>query len=105
MSYTTIYETSQHSQIVLFRNIFEQNNVRYKILDETTNTNFPIGVRVQVFSGDFKRAEGLLKENGFLTDPIQDQNSISKSKFWLWFIIAIVCLVIAAFLINMLMKG
>lgn len=104
MAYSTIYETSQQNQIILLRNIFEQNNVRYNILDESTNTNFPIGVRVEVHENDYKRAEGLLIENGFLQDRATGPNSVSTSKFWLWFVIALVCLVVAAFLINMLMS-
>ena len=104
MSYTTIYETPEQNQVMLMRNIFEQNNVRYKILDESTNTNFPIGARVQVHENDVKRAEGLLIENGFLQDRATGPKSVSSSKFWLWLVIALVCLVVAAFLINMLMQ-
>ncbi|WP_029033998.1 putative signal transducing protein [Salinimicrobium terrae] len=104
MAYTTVYETSEQNQIALLKNIFEQNNVRCRILDESTNSNFPIGARVQVHENDVVRAEGLLKENGFLQDPDPLESSVSRSKFWLWFIVAIICLVVAAFLINMLMS-
>jgi hypothetical protein len=104
MSYSTIFETSQQNQIILLKNIFEQNNVRYKILDESTNTNFPIGVRVKVHDNDMTRAEGLLRENGFLQDPAPGQSSVSMAKFWLWLVIALVCLIFAAFLINLWMS-
>lgn len=104
MAYTTIYETSKQNEVILLRNIFEKNNVRYKILDESTNTNFPVGVRVQVHQNDVPRAEGLLIENGFLQDKATGPRSVSSSKVWLWFAIAIICLVVAAFLINMLMS-
>lgn len=105
MAYTTVYETSQQNQVILLKNIFEQNNVRYKILDETANTNFALGVRIQVHNNDMKRAEGLLIENGLLQDPAPDQSSVSMAKFWLWLVIALVCLIFAAFLINLLMGG
>lgn len=105
MSYTTIYETSQQNQVMLLKNIFEQNNVRYKILDESTNTNFAIGARVQVHKNDVKRAEGLLRENGYIEDPDPGEGSVSMARFWLWLVIALVCLIVAAFLINMLMQG
>lgn len=105
MSYSTIYETSQQNQVILLKNIFEQNNVRYKILDESTNTNFPIGVRVQVHENDLQRAEGLLRENGFLKDPLPGRNKISMTKFWIWFVVALLFLVVAAFFINMLRPG
>lgn len=104
MSYSTIYETSEQNQIVLLKNIFTQNNVRYKILDESMNTNFPLGVRVQVHDNDMKRAEGLLRENGLLQDPAPGKSSVSMAKFWLWLVIALVCLIFAAFLINLLMQ-
>ena len=104
MSYSTIYETSAQNQIVLLKNIFTQNNVRYRILDESMNTNFPLGVRVQVHDNDMKRAEALLRENGFLEDPAPGQSSVSMAKFWLWLVIALVCLIFAAFLINLLMQ-
>ncbi|MHA6279251.1 putative signal transducing protein [Salinimicrobium sp. CAU 1759] len=104
MSYTTVYETSAQNQIILLKNIFEQNNVRYKMFDETGNTNFALGVRVQVHNNDIKRAEALLRENGFLEDPAPGQSSVSMAKFWLWLVIALVCLIFAAFLINLLMQ-
>ena len=105
MSYSTIFETSAQNQIILLKNIFEQNNVRYKILDESMNTNFPLGVRVQVHDNDMKRAEALLRENGLLGDPVPGQSSVSMAKFWLWLVIALVCLIFAAFLINLLMQN
>jgi hypothetical protein len=104
MSYTTVYETSQQNQIILLKNIFEQNNVRYKMLDETGNTNFALGVRFQVHNEDIKRAEALLRENGLLQDPAPGQTSVSMAKFWLWLVIALIFLIVAAFLINMMMS-
>ncbi len=104
MSYTTVFETSAQNQIILLKNIFDQNNVRYKVLDESMNTNFPLGVRVQVHNNDMKRAEALMRENGFLEDPAPGEGSVSMAKFWLWLVIALVCLIFAAFLINLLMQ-
>lgn len=103
MDYKTIYETPEQNQVILLKNIFEHNNVRYKFLDESTNNNFPVGVRVQVHQNDVKRAEGLLLENGFLKDT--GKEPVSASRFWLWFVVALICLIVAAFLINMLMQG
>lgn len=105
MAYTTVYETSEQNKMSLLKNLFEQNNIRYKILDESANTNFALAARVQVHENDVMRAEGLLKENGFLQDPDPLETPESKSKFWLWLVIAIICLLVAAFLINMLMKA
>jgi hypothetical protein len=104
MSYSTIFETSAQNQIILLKNIFEQNNVRYRVLDEAANTNFALGVRIEVHDNDKKRAEALLRENGFLEGPAPGQSSVSMAKFWLWLVIALVCLIFAAFLINLLMQ-
>ena len=104
MSYTTVHETSNQNKVILLKNLFEQNNIRYQVLDESTNTNFPIGARVQVHENDVKRAEGLMIENGFLQDRATGPRSVSRSKFWLWFVIAIICLAVAAFLITTLMQ-
>ncbi|MCY2686253.1 putative signal transducing protein [Salinimicrobium sp. TH3] len=104
MAFITVYQTAQQNQLLLLKNIFEQNNLRYRILDESSNTNFAIGVRVQVHENDVKRAEGLLRVNGFIQDPAPGTGEVSMSQFWLWFVIAMICLVIAAFLINLWMS-
>ncbi len=104
MAFITVYQTAQQNQLMLLRNIFEQNNLRYRILDESSNTNFAIGARVQVHKNDIKRAEGLLRENGFIQDPDPGNSTVSMSQFWLWFVVAMICLVVAAFLINLWMS-
>ena len=105
MSYSAIFETSAQNQIILLKNIFEQNNVRYRILDEAANTNFALGVRIEVHDNDKKRAEALLRENGFLDGSASKESAVSMSKFWLWLVIALICVIFAAFFINMFMRG
>lgn len=105
MDYTTIWETSRQKELILVKNIFEKNNVRYKIFDDPEKADLPVRTKVQVHQNDVKRAEGLLLENGLLKDPAPGQKRVSMSKFWLWFVVALICLVIAAFLINMLMQA
>ncbi|MCC8359261.1 putative signal transducing protein [Salinimicrobium sediminilitoris] len=104
MAFITVYQTAQQNQLMLLRNIFEQNNLRYRILDESSNTNFAIGARVQVHENDMKRAEVLLRDNGFLQEPGPGKSDVSMSQFWLWFVLAMICLVVAAFLINFWMS-
>ncbi|MCX2839746.1 DUF2007 domain-containing protein [Salinimicrobium sp. MT39] len=105
MSYSAIFETSAQNQIILLKNIFEQNNVRYRIFDEAANTNFALGVRIEVHDNDKKRAEALLRENGFLDGSASKESAVSMSKFWLWLVIALICVIFAAFFINMFMRG
>lgn len=100
MEYTTIWETRQQNQLFLLRNIFEQNNIDYRFLDENTNTNFANGVRVQVARGQEEKAGALLRENGLLQDPSPEAEQVSQTKFWTWLFIALLIIIVAAILIN-----
>ena len=102
MSCSTVYETSRQNRLIVLKNIFEQNNVRYRILEESSKIDFSVGVKVQVHENDVKRAEALMRENGFLKDPLPETNEISMTKFWVWFIIALLFIVVAALFINRL---
>lgn len=103
MTYRTIYETPQQNQVILIKNIFETNNIDFRFLDESNNTNFLLGVRVQVEERDTSRAEALLKENGLLTEPDPEKSAAFMSRFWLWLLIALLALIVVSVLINMLM--
>ncbi len=103
MNYRTIYETPQQNQVILIKNIFETNNIDYRFLDESTNTNFALGVRVQVEEKDAGRAETILRENGFLNEPGTEGNAVTMSRFWLWLVAALVFLIVVSIVINLLM--
>lgn len=104
MHYTTIWETRQQNQLFLLRNIFEQNGIDYRFLDEQNNTNFALGVRVQVAKGQEEKAGALLRENGLLNDPSPGAERVSKTKFWTWLFVALFVIIIAAILINWFMQ-
>ncbi|HER40016.1 MAG TPA: hypothetical protein ENO10_02225 [Salinimicrobium catena] len=104
MNYTTIWETSRQNELILLKNIFEQNNIDYRFLDENTNTNFAVGVRVQVVRGQEEKAGALLRENGLLRDPSPGGERVSKTKFWTWLFIALLIIIIAAIFINWWMR-
>jgi hypothetical protein len=50
MSYSAIFETSAQNQIILLKNIFEQNNVRHRIFDEAAINYFVLRVRIEVMT-------------------------------------------------------
>lgn len=100
MNYTTIWETSRQNELILLKNIFEQNSIDYRFLDKNTNTNFALGVRVQVVRGQEEKAGALLRENGLLRDPSPGGERVTQTKFWIWLIIALLIIIVAAVLIN-----
>lgn len=104
MDYTTIWETSRQNELILLKNIFEKNDIDYHFLDENTNTNFAVGVRVQVAKGQEEKAGALLRENGLLRDPKPGSERVSQSKFWAWMFIALILIIVAAILINWWMR-
>lgn len=100
MDYTTIWETRQQNQLFLLRNIFEQNNIDYRFLDENNAANFATGVRVQVARGQEEKAGALLRENGLLQDPSPGAEQVTKFKFWTWLFLALLIIIVAAIVIN-----
>ena len=103
MRYTTIWETNQQNHLILIKNLFEQNNIDYRFLDENTNTNFAVGARVQVAQGEEAKAGAILRENGILKDPSPGSTKVSQLKFWIWLVAALLLVIIASILINWLM--
>lgn len=104
MDYTTIWETRQQNELILLKNIFEQNQIDYRFLDENSNTNFALGVRVQVARGQEAKAGAVLRENGLLKDPSPGSEKVSPTKFWIWLIVALLIVIVAAILINGLLQ-
>lgn len=104
MDYITIWETRQQNQLFLLRNIFEQNDIDYRFLDEQNNTNFALGVRVQVVRGQEEKAGALLRENGLLEDPSPGAEEVTQTRFWIWLFIALLVIIVAAILINWWMR-
>jgi len=104
MHYTTIWETSRQNELILLKNIFETNDIEYRFLDENTNTNFAVGVRVQVKRGQEEKAGVLLRKNGLLRDPSPGNERVSQTKFWTWLFIALILIIVAAIFINWWMR-
>lgn len=104
MSYSTIYRTARQNQVILIKGIFEQNNLDYRILEESNPADFPPDVKVQVKNSDESRALALLKENGLLSNSANSQSSVAISRFWLWLVIALLAIITASFFINFFLK-
>ncbi|MEG9327744.1 hypothetical protein V6B16_07335 [Salinimicrobium catena] len=102
MEYTTIWETRKQNQLFLLRNIFEQNNIDYRFLDEKNTSG--LAVRVQVVRGQEEKAGALLRENGLLKDPSPGAERVTPTKFWIWLFVALFIIIVAAVIINWWMR-
>ncbi|SDK87530.1 hypothetical protein SAMN04488034_101730 [Salinimicrobium catena] len=102
MEYTTIWETRKQNQLFLLRNIFEQNNIDYRFLDEKNTSG--LVVRVQVVRGQEEKAGALLRENGLLKDPSPGAERVTPTKFWIWLFVALFIIIVAAVIINWWMR-
>lgn len=105
MGFITIIETSEGTKISIVRNIFQENNINFQILDENTNNTLPIGARVQVAEDQVERAKLLLRENGFLEEEkLTEEGDIPKSQFWTYLFFALLIVIIVGILIYWLMN-
>lgn len=99
MNYVTVWETPQQNQLILVKSIFEQNNLNYRFLDEGANTNFPVGVRVQVEENQAEKARKILKENGFIgTIEPKPEAGVATSFWWYLFLALLVVIIVSAFI-------
>lgn len=104
MSYTTVYESAARSEIAIIRNLFDQDEIDFRVFDESTNDTFPLGVRIQVADEDLEKAMNILKENGFLGEPEETAQPVTKTRFWTYLFLALFVVVIVAVLINWFMN-
>jgi len=66
MEYVTVYETFSSSEAHILSNLFKDQGLQFRLLDERTNDVVPIGIRLQVIKEQQERALLLMRENGFL---------------------------------------
>lgn len=100
MKYITIFDTPRQNQIAIIRHLFEENQIKFRILDEATNTAIPVGVRVQVVENQVLRAKNILKENGFYGTPEPEANSALNYRFFWYLFLALLLIIIISGLIN-----
>ncbi|MFD2517122.1 putative signal transducing protein [Salinimicrobium flavum] len=99
MNYITILETTQQNELVLLRNLFEQHKIDYKIFDENVNTNFLVGVRVQVAEKQEGEAREILRENGLIEEKSAQGRKTSIISTRTWFLLAVLVIIITTLLI------
>lgn len=99
MNYITILETTQQNELVLLRNLFEQHKIDYKIFDENVNTNFLVGVRVQVAEEQEGEAREILRENGLIEEKSAQGRKTSIISTRTWFLLAVLVIIITTLLI------
>ncbi len=71
MNFITIFNTPQSFKIAIIRNLFDMENIHYRVFDEFTNNAAGIaglginGIRVQVIEEDLIRAQEILERAEF----------------------------------------
>ena len=71
MSFVTIINTPDSFKIGIIRNLFEMEDIQYRLLDEFMNSAAGIcglginGMRIQVLKEDFMRAQTILDKADF----------------------------------------
>jgi len=71
MNFITILNSPQSFKIGIIRNLFDMENIQYRVLDEFTSNAAGVaglginGIRVQVIEEDLTRAQKLLEDVEF----------------------------------------
>ena len=102
MEYITVYETFRNSEAHILSNIFKNNNITYRLLDERTNDVVPIGLRLQVIKQDKDRALVLLRENGFLGRRLATTDESPTGKFWIYLFVGLLIVIIVGVVVSLL---
>ena len=105
MEYITVYETFKTSEAHILSNIFQNNGIRFRLLDERTNDIVPIGMRLQVIKEDKDQALILIRENGFLGERLAKTNETPTGKFWIYLFVALLIVIIVGALISLLLDN
>lgn len=100
MKYVTVFDTQRQNHVTIIRNLFEANQINFRILDEATNSAIPVGVRVQVIENQVLQAKNILKENGFYGTPEPEPDSALNYRFLWYLLFALILIVIISALIN-----
>ena len=104
MEYITVYETFKNSEAHILSNIFRNNGIRYRLLNERTNDIVPIALRLQVLDEDKDQALILIRENGFLGESLANTKETPTGKFWIYLFIALLVVIIVGVLISLQLK-
>lgn len=100
MKYITVFDAPHQNQVTIIRNLFEQNQLDFRILEESTNSAVPVGAKIQVEERDVERAKKILKENGFLGTPVPEPRSRLNVRFLWYLLLALILIVVISVLVN-----
>ncbi len=71
MNFITIFNTTEAFKLAIIKNLFDMENIQYRVFDEFTNSAAGIagiginGMRIQVIEDDLERAEKILGQAEF----------------------------------------
>ena len=105
MKYQTIYATSDRNEISVLKNLFEQEKIDFKIVQEENvpSKAAPVRERFQVAEDDREKARELLDQTGFLSpDSVYaaEPSPAQPSRKWIFFLLGALLLIILIFLIG-----
>lgn len=101
MSYITVWSTSDRNQIIIIKTTLELNNIICRLLNDNVNYFFSAEVQVQVPQEQQKRAVGILREHGFFREGGDEQGGAAIIRFWIYLVLALIIIILAAIVINM----
>lgn len=102
MKYVTIYHARRPNQAFIIKSLFEEHNLNFRILEESTNSAIPEGKRVQVVEEQLKKAKDILKQNGFLGTPEPEPGTGQNKRYWVILFLALLLVILFSILINSL---
>ena len=113
MSYITIYNSPDTTEIGILKNLFDSEGIDYNIIGEATTASAGVagtgitGMRVQVKEEDRERAKEILLQSGFLghQKPAASRKNGPTVNKWVLVLLAALVLVIVAFLITWFMNA
>jgi hypothetical protein len=107
MNFFTIYSTRDEHEISILSNMYNEENINYKILDEDDSAEKEKDLkRIQVAEKDRDKARELLDQTGFLRIGLSHERNIrrGKGKKWILIFLAALVLVLVAILITWFMN-
>lgn len=110
MKYQTVYTTRDKNEYTVLKDLFEEEKIDFKILEDRSTKSGAGDVadqRFQVAPGDREKAEELLEQTGFLRSANVQATKLQRmpARKWIFFFLAALILIIFAILVAWFMNA
>lgn len=110
MKYKTIYSTRDKNEYTVLKDLFEQEKIDYKVLEDKSTETEPGDMpeqRFQTAPEDREKAEELLEQTGFLRSANVQATRLQRmpARKWIFFFLAALILIIFAILVAWFMSA